>query len=103
MTNEQKLAEAFAEIIREWTAPHEFAEIRKRNRTYDEGVCATHDFLDANDAMAEAFRQVFEREVRLPCDAEAGDCTQAESDADLKLWNAAWDIAKRESLTATGE
>jgi hypothetical protein len=89
------LAGQFVDVIHEWTTPAQFGEIKKRNRTNDDLVCATHDFFDANDAMFEAFRRAFGRTCWLPCDAEEGKCSAEDSDADLKLWNAAWAVAKK--------
>jgi hypothetical protein len=87
------LARHFVAVITEWTTPAELAEIRKRNKTYGRGICATHDFCDANMAMAEAFERAFNR----PFLPEAWN--KEPTDADVTLWNAAWDRAKLESLS----
>ena len=82
------LAAAFLDVVWEWTTPEEFAEIKRRNAMpeyRDTGSCATHDFFDANTAMAEAFRRTF---GRLP------ETNENEADNDVALWNAAWDIAR---------
>lgn len=96
------IAHAFAEAVRDecgmlagyatdtgtgdtdpWSA------IRERNASSDyAGSCATHDFLDANVHMAAAFGKVMER----PFDADA--------EADVEMWNMAWEIARAERLTA---
>lgn len=49
------------------------------------GVCHSHDFCDANMTMAAAFEAVVGREP-------IGDGV---SDADLALWNSAWDHAAK--------
>jgi hypothetical protein len=69
--------------------PEEWAEMRRRNATpdYCAGICASHDFCDANMPMAEAFEGLMGREI------------DTQSDADVALWNEAWSIAKREYLT----
>lgn len=103
--NVERLATAFAAIIREWTTPGELAEIRRRNASPEyagEGPCATHDFMDANDAMSEAYQRALGRACRLPCDADEGQCSEEEVEADMSLWNAAWSHAKREYLTDKG-
>lgn len=88
------LAGQFADVVRDWTTPEEFEEIKVRNRTNGDQVCATHDFFDANEAMDQAFRQSFGRSCYLTSDVEEGRCTEAEMDADVALWNAAWAQAK---------
>ena len=49
------LAESFGEILRQWLTPDEFAEMKHRNESdpaYAGKACASHDFCDANMAMA---------------------------------------------------
>lgn len=52
------------------------------NRTpaFASGCCATHDFCDANEVMAAAFRNTIGRKVK------------ANSEEDSALWNAAWEL-----------
>jgi hypothetical protein len=93
MTDQAKiqcLAGAFADVVHEWTTPEELAEIKRRNATeqYGSTSCATHDFFDANMAMDQAFRSTMGRTIDL------------DSDEDIDLWNAAWDMAKKGWLTA---
>jgi len=49
------LAAEFFRVLREWLTPEELAEINRRNSTpeYSES-CASHDFCDPNQAMADA-------------------------------------------------
>jgi hypothetical protein len=54
------------------------AENRRRRAGGDFVTCATHDELDSNMTMAEAFASVVGRE------------DSAESLADAALWNGAW-------------
>jgi hypothetical protein len=82
------IAEAFAEVIRQWLTEDEIARVRERNAFYDDKVCATHDFCDANMAMLPAFQQVMEREP------------DADSMEDAALWSDAWGLAKRLYFTA---
>lgn len=84
--NDQKwaIAIAFVDKIREWLSEEERAEVVRRNRLPEYraiGACATHDFCDANEAMAPAFAEVTGHEI------------DAESQADADLWGAAWDLA----------
>lgn len=77
------LARAFSEDIQASLTPREFQEVLDRNAAEtNEGVCHTHDFLDANMAMSDAFVALTGHEV------------DGNDDADVDLWNAAWDIAK---------
>lgn len=78
-----QIAHAFGEVIHRETTPEQMAEINRRNAAEpNPSVCHTHDFADANEWMAEAFKQVMLRDV---------DIT---SDTDNALWNRAWTHAK---------
>lgn len=88
------LAGQFADVVHDWTTPEQFEQIKERNRANDDLICASHDFIDANEAMDAAFRQAFGRGTRLCSDVEEGRCTEAEYAADVALWNDAWKIAK---------
>lgn len=86
------LAFVFVETVRRVTTPDEFEGIRRRNADYKRqgmaGVCATHDVMDANEQMAEAFEAV------------TGRAPDVGSDDDARLWSAAWAWAMPE-LTGT--
>ena len=87
------LAGIFVDVLYEQTTPAQFEAIRLRNadEPAGSGVCHSHDFVDANITMAEAFRRAIGRDF------------DADSDADVALWNAAWEVANRVSLTARAE
>lgn len=87
-----RLGKAFADRLKDEIGEDKFEKVRERNRIYGADVCASHDFCDANMTMAAAFKDVFEREPVTGADVE--------DEADLKLWNAAWGMAKRDWLTA---
>lgn len=85
--NEQvsAIAEAFAEVMRQWLSRDEFAEMKRHNQTLDYtlgSACASHNYCDSNMAMAAAFQGVLSRE---PDSASA---------ADAALWNDAWNLAR---------
>lgn len=65
---------------------------RNKNETVS-GVCHSHDFVDANECMAEAFIKVMGRGIRLPCEVDEGLHTQADTDADFALIDKAWSLA----------
>jgi hypothetical protein len=81
----------FARRIREAMSPAEFEEMRRRNASLGPNTCASHDFLDANALMDEALTAVgFEQAL--------GD--DFEGSPYQRVWNAAWDHARRLRLTA---
>lgn len=76
----------------------EMRQIKAQNREYEEsdryrGCCATHNFCDANDLMANAMRTLGFADPVSHSDDDAA------SDAACDLWNAAWALAKP-ALTA---
>ena len=82
-----RLAAEFTRLVRERFTPDQLAEIDRRNATAeyrDAGACATQDFADANEIMAEAFETVTGRAFDFDGDM----------DADAPLWNEAWDLAR---------
>lgn len=84
-TNSRGIAHAFALVIE---AMPEIDEIRARNVSAGPGVCASHDFCDANMPMADAFESIMGRPV------------DPANDDDAALWSAAWNVAHKERLTA---
>ena len=87
----EPIAEAFAEIMRQWLTRDEFAEMKRRNETdsaYAGAACASHDFCDANMAMDAAFRQVMDRAPDV-----VGEGLAVEMDC--ALWNDAWELARK--------
>jgi hypothetical protein len=105
VSTQERIADAFADVLRNWLTADQWAEMQTRNVDYSDGVCASHDFCDANMAMAEAFETVTGREPSGGYDTLANgspvDTMAAiQADADCALWSAAWDIAKPRYLTA---
>lgn len=89
---EKRLANEFSSVLRCWLTREEMREVQTRNAsmTYT-NCCASHDFCDANMAMWEAFRVVFGRESDVGGDSK-------ESEADIAIWNCAWDRAKKQGF-----
>lgn len=81
-----KVSSAFSMYIRRDLTKTEIKKVVKLNKTAKDAVCHTHDFVDANMEMAEAFQNVCKREVNL------------DSDADVELWNQAWDWSKKKAF-----
>ena len=78
----QLLADEFSQRVRDHLSPEQMQQVLTRNLSGNPSVCATHDFVDANELMAQAFVQVMGREP------------EASSSLDAELWNCAWSIAK---------
>lgn len=79
----KQLGEVFTQYLRREIGPQRFTEVVRRNAVEQSpSVCHSHDFIDANEVMAEAFRAVIGREIDL------------QSDADCALWSDAWAVAK---------
>lgn len=95
VTQPQLIALRFAAYLWNGLAHGQMREIKRRNATPDYGgdICASHDFCDANEPMADAFESVVGHPVAL------GD-TDPQQQADFTLWGEAWAIAKRDYLTA---
>lgn len=81
--NITKLSYRFSAILRETLSDREMADVITRNREYvDPMVCASHDFCDANEVMAEAWVDCFGASIDL------------QSDDMRSMWNAAWEMSK---------
>ena len=91
-----ELAEQFCVILNGWLTPEQMNHVVDSNRiariTGDFGVCHSHDFCDANQAMLDAWEWMFGKD-EVPAIIEAGT-GNAEQERDNKLWNAAWSLAK---------
>jgi hypothetical protein len=95
----QAMADKFSEVLRGWLTPEEMAAVIERNRTEEHpSVCHSHDFCDANEAMAEAFQALMGRDVLLIGDIDTAGLEAVNADSDL--WGAAWDLAKRNEFKA---
>lgn len=94
------LAHQFAAELREQLTEEEFAQMRIDNVGVAEGICASHDFCDANMPMDDAFEKVMGH--RLPLGEETPEPYEAFATG-AAIWNAAWKIATPTLLTATAE
>lgn len=90
MPSPTELAARFSAIVRAELSDH-LGEIRAKNLQPDYAgpVCATHDYIDANLLMLDAFRDVTGREA-VP-----------QSKADARAWSEAWAIAKGRAFHPT--
>lgn len=77
------LSIVFVRILNEWLTPEQIAEVNKFNAVPENSrFCGTHNFCDPNQAMIDAFTEIYKREC------------EALNDADNELINAAWDLSK---------
>lgn len=85
-STKEKLATAFRELLARDLTADELLEMDNLNRLERDGrICHSHDFLDSNMTMNEAFTAVMGREADL------------ESRDDTVLWSTAWDRMKEEA------
>jgi hypothetical protein len=78
----EALARAFAVGLRRELSLKVLAEIDAANAEGDPDACASHEWLDANEVMDDAFAAV------------TGYAYSGDRDADLALLNAAWTHAR---------
>jgi len=98
------LGEAFVVVLRSQLIAQELAEVRRRNASPEYAdACATHDFLDANMSMLQAFEVLFGREPAFLQGTDEKGNHNPEQEADIALWNAAWGHAKKAHLTEIKE
>jgi hypothetical protein len=89
-----------ARCVEAFTAD-QMAEVKRRNVDHaDDGACATHDFADANMIMLDAFFQTMGHEPGFLDGTDEKGIPSPETEADIALWNAAWEWAKKTTLTA---
>jgi hypothetical protein len=86
-----RLAARFTELLQDELSPKQLREVRRTNRTpeYQDGSCASHNFCDANEPMAKAYRYATGQEFE-PGNEAAAD-----------LWSTAWDLAKADEFITT--
>lgn len=93
----QDIAAKFAELLERDLTPQEFAAMRRANAIEytkgNRGICHSHDYLDANMIMLEAFDELG---VRSPIDFNHGTDEHLEACA---LWGSAWNCAKSAFLS----
>lgn len=80
-----RLAHRFTAKLRDWLGDDKMMEVAVLNRKEKHpGICHSHDFCDANQAMVDAWSGLFPK-----IDMDPGDEMHAD------LINAAWDMAKK--------
>lgn len=79
----EHLADTFERVLVKWLGPFTVQAIKNENQTLPDFICASHDYIDANVAMALAFRAVTRRNIDL------------QSPADIEIWNAGWRVFRQ--------
>lgn len=78
------LANRFCETLHAWLGKKKMAQVVKLNkRERSKGICHSHDFCDANQAMLDAAAEL---------GIEIGDA--GENAKQTKIWVGAWNLAK---------
>lgn len=86
--NHVQVGDRFFHVLQEWLSPLELRKVRERNaHESNDGICHSHDYCDANEAMGAAFDY-----YNLPW------ATDEHQDEWMSLWNAAWEYAKAKHL-----
>lgn len=92
----EQLAREFSNLLRKELTAEEMRKVIADNEaSKDPATCASHDYIDANIVMAEAFKKVVGRKVTMPSDVEKNTKLGDREDEDLALWESAWDMAKK--------
>lgn len=77
------LAGTFIATLCKAMTDEQYLEFLKKTREeYNADTCHSHDYVDANECMLDAFELAFDRKA------------EVESDADMELMNTAWTRAK---------
>lgn len=85
MKNKEALAKEFARLIRRDLTAKELSKVNRINAK-EKDYCASHKFIDSNMTMDEAFQNILKRSPDIGGDTE-------DSQKDIDLWNAAWQLA----------
>jgi hypothetical protein len=95
-----KVTDQFVVVAREDLEDQELVGVDYANTFHgSEGVCALHDYVDANMTMGEAFDRVAREEVQDPelsptvTDSVLGEGPEA--DVARQIWNSSWDAAQK--------
>lgn len=78
-----QIAAEFVRRLEEEIGRDRFLEVARLNKAEEHaGICHSHDFIDANMVMADAFT------------AATGEQVETTSEAHARLWNSAWEEGK---------
>ena len=90
MNDPNTLAAEFCAVLRSWLTPEQMEEVVRRNRVETHvGICHSHDFCDANEALLQAARNL----GILPQIEDIDERCLVED-----IWDEAWNRAKAAGL-----
>lgn len=96
------LAKAFSRMLSSTLDSESLAQVAASNGTAAyTGACATHDFVDANELMVQAFNEVHGRDPILASDVESDTACANQEVADTRLISAAWNMARKAKFDPT--
>ena len=81
----EKLSKEFSKVLKSWLMKKQMAEVIRKNDTPEYktgGLCASHDYCDANMAMDAAWKKVVGKSINF------------QNNTQVSLWNKAWTMAK---------
>lgn len=78
----ESLAREFSARLHRYLTDEKIERINEMNEEWNEGNCASHEFMDANVPMDDAFVMIVGRDL------------EVNNDWDQHLWNQAWVLAK---------
>jgi len=78
----KELANEFSRILTKQLGTEIIGDINWLNETSPPHICASHNFCDANEIMAEAFEKIVGVELNIQLEEHK------------TLWNQAWTLAK---------
>ena len=89
MTNSdiKRLSDKFSELLLAAVGKETIKEINELNEGYDLDMCASHNFIDTNTVMAEAFEAIYSIEPPYPDDEKAYQQW-------AQISSAAWTVSK---------
>lgn len=86
------IAHKFVGILKREMSPQDFTEMCILNANVPPGICESHNYLDSNTVMEEAFHSLG-LATGTDMDLEANPQLDEAHTAACDLWNAAWELA----------
>lgn len=87
-------AKAFSKVLQEWLGDDMQTVIDLNSNEDNPNICHSGDYCDSNMAMLAAWVEVT---------GKTDDDYDIQDDANIKVWNAVWDLAKAEKFYPASE
>lgn len=82
-----KLSSEFSKLIRKTLGKRKLQQVIELNYRYQGQFCATHEFIDANMVMFQAWKNIFKNaDVKY---------FNVNDQSNVDLWNAAWNMSMK--------